>query len=322
MCTSLTMTTGNFYFGRNMDINFCFGEHIVITPRKFPLNFRMTESVSSHFAIIGMAAVIDDYPMYADGANEKGLCMAGLNFPGNALFTRTKDKHRTNIAPFELIPWVLGQCSSAAEAKKLLENTSIIDIPFSEKIPNSPLHWHIADSECSLVLECTHKGMQIYDDPVGVLTNNPPFDFHMQNLAQYLNLTVSRPENVFTDAAGVKPFGHGFGSIGLPGDFSPASRFVRTAFLRLNSVCDPDELSSVSQFFHLLDSSAVIRGSMSDSDYSTVYSCCMNADRGIYYYKTYSNSMITAVDINSRDLGGNALYEFPLRRQLQIHREG
>jgi choloylglycine hydrolase len=143
----------------------------------------------------------------------------------------------------------------------------------------------------------------------------------MTNLSLYLNLTVKRPENCFYHAAAVEPFGKGLGSFGLPGDFSPTSRFVKAAYLLLNSKCNPDEAGSVSQFFHLLDAVAVVSGSIVPpqvDSYTTTYSCCVNVTQGIYYYKTYTNNQISAVNLHHVNLDTGRLREYPLVQNPQV----
>ena len=321
MCTSIAMKTKDFYFGRNLDLEYQFGEQVVITPRNYAFAFRKAGEMKTHYALIGMATVIDGYPLYAEAANEKGLCIAGLNFPGNAYYPPEEAEGKANVSPFELIPWLLGQCASVKEARELLTRTHLIRIDFNEKTPLSPLHWHIADREESIVLEAMRDGMHIHDNPVGVMTNNPPFDFHMTNLSQYLNLTTDYPENRFHPQASLAPFGVGMGSIGLPGDFSPVSRFVKTVFLKLNSVSGEDEASSISRFFHLLDAVAMPDGIVQTKNgpYEfTSYSCCVNADKGIFYYKTYTNNQMTAVNMHRENLDGEMLRTFPLIREQQV----
>lgn len=324
MCIGIAMRNGGFYFGRNMDIDYEFGERVVITPRNYPFIFRRAGAMKHHYAMIGMAAVIDGYPLYAEAANEKGLCAAGLNFPGNAYYSSHEKRGRFNISPFELIPWLLGQCSTAAEAGKLLDSVNLIEIPFRSDIPLTPLHWLISDKTSSIVLESAHNGMHIYDNPVDVLTNNPTFDFHLTNLGQYLNLTTELPENCYSKKLGIRPFGRGLGSFGLPGDFSPASRFVKASYLLLNSDCDENENSCISQLFHILDSVSVVSGGIAPKDnmrYYTTYSCCINADKGIYYYKTYFNNQLTAVDMSTKNLDADSVMEFSLVREQQINFE-
>lgn len=322
MCTSIAWNNGDFYFGRNLDLEVPFGQQVVITPREHAFALRRAGRMARHYAMIGMGTVLNNCPLYAEAVNEKGLGIAGLNFPENAHYPPEEKPGAANITPFELPWWLLGQCATVGEVRALLERTHVIGIPFSERVPLSPLHWHIADRNGSIVLECCRDGMHIYDDPVGVLTNNPPFDFHMHNLCQYMNLTALWPENRFTDKVELRPFGRGLGAVGLPGDASPASRFVRAAFLKLNSVCDKEEQSSVAHLFHVLDAVAMTRGSViapGDEWEYTLYSCCVNADKGIYYYKTYGNNQITAVHLHNANLESEALAVFPLEMQQKIH---
>jgi len=317
MCTSIALRNGGFYFGRNMDIDFSFNEKIVITPRNYRFGFRRTGGIDRHYSMIGMASVSENYPLYAEAVNECGLAMAGLNFPGNAVYSETFREGVANISSFELIPWVLGQCDSVVQAKRLLMQTHIVGVPFSDDIPLAPLHWHIADGSASAVLEVMSDGIHVYDNPADVLTNNPPFEFHLYNLAQYVNLSVKVPESCLDGVA--LSFGKGLGSFGLPGDFSPASRFVKAAYLLKNSVCGKSEYENICQLFHLLDSVAVTCGSMPSEEYRTVYSCCMS-DRGVYYLKGYYSAETTAVDMFSEELDGDELiiFEFPENRQVNF----
>lgn len=322
MCTSIAFNTKDFYFGRNMDIGYNFGEQVVITPRNYQFKFKKEKSIAGHYALIGMASVMDNCPLYAEAANEKGLCMAGLNFPGYAYFGTEAVEGKSNITPYEIIPWVLAQCENVPQARELLKSVNMISIPFKEGLPVAQLHWHIADKNESIVLESTKTGLYVYDNPLNVLTNPPGFEFHLTNTAQYLNLRTDEPSNIFSEEKNIKPFGKGMGSIGLPGDFSPASRFVKAAYLLLNSQCNDDENSSIAHFFHLLDSVAVTDGAIviEDADkYITTYSCCINADKGEYYYKTYSNNQLTLIKLHNENLDGEALIAYPLVTEQQIN---
>lgn len=295
-------------------------EGVVITPRNFPFHFRKLNALEKHYALIGMAVTIDNYPLYYDATNEKGLSMAGLNFPGNADY-KPEAEGKDNVTPFEFIPWILGQCAAVEEARNLLEKMNLLNIPFSSGLPLSPLHWMISDREKSIVVESMKDGLQIYDNPAEVLTNNPPFDYHMTNLANYMGLTRETPENTFSKELKLETYCRGMGALGLPGDLSSASRFVRAAFTRLNSVSGETESESISQFFHILGSVAQQRGCVhiGNGQYEmTVYTSCCNTDKGIYYYKTYENSQITAVDMHRENLEGNALISYPLIQGQQI----
>lgn len=322
MCTSIAMTAGRFYFGRNLDLEVDFGQRVVVTPRNYPFTFRCGEGMAQHHALIGMAAVSEGYPLYADAANECGLCMAGLNFPQSAYYPTETADGKANISPFELIPWVLGHCATLSEARALLERTHLVAIDFSRSLRLTPLHWQIADKSGSLVLEMTREGMKLYDNPIGVLTNEPPFPFQLANLCHYLNLTPADPCGALT-SLGIPLFGRGLGSVGLPGDCSPTSRFVRAAYLLRNSVCEENEESeegALSQFFHLLDAVAMVRGSVKVDGKCEItrYSSCISAERGIYFYTTYENRGITAVDLWHEDLEGSELIEYPLQTRQTI----
>ncbi len=313
MCTAITLKTTDFYFGRNLDLHFHYNESVTITPRYFPFSFRNGERSESHYTIIGMATVADGYPLYYDATNEKGLSIAGLNFPDNAVY-HPESETKINVAPFELIPWILGKCSTVDEAEAEIKKINLWNVPFSEELPLSPLHWIVADKNRCITLEPLKEGMKIYDNPVGVLTNNPPFDYHMHNLANYINLTPNQPRNRFgTD---LRPYSLGMGAIGLPGDLSSASRFVRAAFVKSNSVSGNTEHESVNQFFHILGSVEQQKGLNRLPDGKceyTVYSSCCNSDKGIYYYTTYEDRQIVCVDMNNENLNGRNIVSYPLK---------
>lgn len=314
MCTCITYENGDFYFGRNLDLEYTFGEKVVVTPRNYPFSFQCLPAMDHHYAMIGMATVMEGFPLYAEAVNEKGVGIAGLNFPGNACY-KEKQEGKKNVAPFELIPWILGQCESAEQAEKLLENSNLLNHPFRKELPLSPLHWMVADRNKCIVIEAVEEGVRIYDNPYGVLTNNPPFPFYRMYMQHYRSLSAKTPECLFADQLSFKTYGQGMGAMGLPGDYSPASRFVKAAFLKWNSRSFREEEANVSQFFHILDGVSMVRGAVitpEGREDITTYSCCINGDRGIYYYKTYDNSQIHAVSLQREHLEGEKLKEYPL----------
>ena len=321
MCTSITYTTNDHYFGRNLDLEVSYNEQVTITPRNYPFVYRKVPKQESHYAIIGMAAVVDNYPLYYDATNEKGLSMAGLNFPGNAHFF-DEDPEKTNITPFEFIPWILSQCKNVEEARTLLADINLVNINFSEELPLSPLHWILADQETSIVIESVAEGLKIYDNPIGVLTNNPTFDYQLFNLNNYRSVSPTTPKNHFSDELDLSVYSRGMGGLGLPGDLSSASRFVKVAFTKLNSVKATTEQESVSQFFHILKSVEQQKGlcDVGNGQFEyTIYSSCCNVDKGIYYYTTYTNSQINAVDMTKEDLDSTELLTYPLIEEEQIN---
>lgn len=323
MCTAATYKTKDFYFGRTLDYDFSYGEEVVITPRNYPFHFVEQGDINAHYAMIGMSCVSDGYPLYHDAVNEKGLGMAGLNFVGNAAFWDTMEG-KDNIAQFEFIPWILCQCATVKEARVFVEKMNFLNISFSNELPLAHLHWIISDKEESITVEGVKDGIKIYDNPVGILTNNPPFDRQMFYLNNYMHLSAKSPVNTFAPGLDLKRYSRGMGAMGLPGDLSSQSRFVRAAFVKMNSVSGDGEKESVSQFFHILNAVDQQRGccELDDGKYEiTIYTSCCNADRGIYYYTAYDNHQITAVDMHRENLDGSGLIRYPLIKEEQIREQ-
>ena len=319
MCTAATYKTDSFYMGRTLDYERSYGDKITVTPRNYPFRFRCREDMPSHYAMIGMAAVMEDYPLYYEAFNEKGLGICGLNFVGNAHYFE-EVPGKDNITQFELIPWILGQCASVAQARKLIENLNLVRIPFLPTLPLAQLHWIIGDERETITLESQADGLHVYDNPVGVLTNNPPFPYQMFHLNNYRALSIDTPENGFgTD---LNAYSRGLGGLGLPGDLSSQSRFVRVAFTKLHSLSGSGEESSVSQFFHILGSVDQQRGlcRLGENEYEiTLYTCCCNVTKGIYYYTTYDNHQITALDMHRENLDETRLIAYEPIKDQQIH---
>lgn len=272
MCTAIKYDN---FFGRNLDL-WCHYESSVVITEAGRLNNR--------YPIMGMAAVVDGYPLYFDGMNDRGLAMAGLNFPGNAVYYPF-DKNKKNISPFELIPHIIGNFSSVASVKRELESVNVLDKPFSEKLPLSPLHWMISDKNESIVLETTAEGMRVYDDPHHILTNNPTFDIQSFNLRNYRNLCAEGKQGDYS---------LGMGALGLPGDLSSMSRFVRGDFYIKNS---PEGLGA-SHLFRLLWSVAMPKGAVitpEGSEEYTQYTCCCDLVNNKYYYTAYEDLNVKCV---------------------------
>ncbi|MBR4881019.1 MAG: linear amide C-N hydrolase [Clostridia bacterium] len=269
MCTAIKYEN---FFGRNLDL-WCHYDMKVIknTDNKYP--------------ILGMGIEENGYPLYFDGMNDKGLAMAGLNFPANAVYFPL-DKGKTNLAPYELIPYIIGNFESVDGVIKELKTTNILNRPFSTNIPLSPLHWMISDKNASIVLESTVKGIKIYTNPHNTLTNNPTFDIQCFNLENYKRLSVFSEEGDYS---------LGMGALGLPGDLSSMSRFVRAEFHLRNS---PKKLG-YTHLFRLLYSVAMPKGSVVTPDGSieyTQYSCCCDLENKRYYYTEYDNLSVRCIE--------------------------
>ena len=321
MCTAITFHTNRFYFGRTLDHDESYQEEVTVIPRRFPLPF--LQNKCEHFAIIGMAHISDGFPLMYDGFNEKGLAVAGLNFVGNAHYYDPVPE-KENIPCYALVPWILGQCASVGQVRRLLKRANITPQRFREDLPCAQLHWIIADKEQAITLESCRDGLHIHENPAGVMTNNPPFDQQMFHLQNFMGLSPKQPQNRFAEGLDLQHYSNGMGALGLPGDLSSQSRFVRAAFTRWNSRCADTEDSSVTQFFHIPGSVNQTNGCcelINGGFERTVYSSCCSCEAGIYYYSTYTNRQITAVDMNRCNLDDNELFRYPLVQAQQFHRQ-
>ena len=301
MCTAISMNFDGLYFGRTMDIEFNFDGKIVTAPRRFLFSEKNAEGLAVHYAVTGMARVVNGYPLFADAFNEAGLCMAALSFPQTAKYFDTSSAFSVNLSPFELIPHVLGKCANIKEAREELSKVRVVDVPFSKDVPNTPLHWIVSDKSGSLSVEPTDKGLVIYDNKMGVLTNEPPFPFHEKNIRLYSHLTA--------DSFKESGLGYGTGAVGLPGDWSSPSRFVKADFLRrtVGARRSATESECVDCFFSVLEALSVPRGAVRSEDgkpHFTQYSCCVDAKNSIYYCKTYGKISVFVYPVSKRLMEG------------------
>lgn len=323
MCTAVTYHGDGFYFGRTLDLEYCYREAVCVTARNYPFCFRGTDPMYHHYAMIGMAYVVDGYPLYYDGVNEKGVCIAGLNLPVSTRYFSFASGW-DNITSYELIPWILGQCANMEQVRELLGRIRLTDIPFREDVPLTPLHWMISDSQDCLVVESLEDGLHVYDNPVGVLTNEPAFPMQMVHLSNYMGVSHLPPKNEVCPGVELPVYSRGMGGIGLPGDWSSQSRFVRAAFTCNHVLPGKSQEESMEQFFHILSSVEQPEGCVQLEDgrwVKSVYTSCCNAEKGIYYYKTYENSTITGVDMYREDLESDRIISYPLCREQLIRME-
>lgn len=314
MCTAASFKNKNTYFGRTLDYEFSYGEKVTITPRNYPFEFRHLGLNNNHYAIIGMAHIHNDYPMYYDAMNEYGLGMAGLNFVGNAKYNEVIEG-KENVAQFEFISFILSTCKNVLEAKNKIKEINLVKTPYNEYYPAAKLHWILRDTNDCIVVEAMEDGLHIYDNKTGALTNNPPFNYQLENLKNYVSLNNDEPNKSFSFNEAF--YSRGMGSVGLPGDLTSQGRFVRVVYTAHFSVASPDENSSVNQFFHILESVWQTRGlcKINDKYEITIYASCMNLNEGIYYYKTYDNPQISAVYLKNENLNSSKIISYDLAKE-------
>ena len=317
MCTALTLTTNEGYhlFGRNMDIEYTFGQTPVVVPRNFKYQNKATgEMKNTKYGLIGMAVVVDNHPLLAEALNEKGLACAGLNFPASH-WEDENVEGKENIPPYDLILWITSNFETIEELRPHLDNINLVKKPFGENMPLPTLHWIVTDkSGKSIVIEKTKDSFRVFDNEVGVMTNAPSFDWHITNLHQYMGMRPTQPECPTWSDLKLIPLGQGTGGIGLPGDSSSPSRFVRVAFARAHAVTENKENSGIVEFFHILNNVAMVRGSVvtiEGKNDITQYTSCMCQEKGVYYYNTYNNNQINAIDMHKEDLDSDKLKIYP-----------
>lgn len=318
MCTAISYRSNQFYFGRTLDHDESYQEEVTVIPRNFPIP--RLDHPAHHYAIIGMAHIANDCPLLYDGCNEKGLAMAGLNFVGFARYGCPIDNAQ-NIPAYSLISCVLGSCSTVADARIYLESIHITNESFSKDLPSPHLHWIVADKQESITVEACVDGLHIHENPMGILTNNPPFEQQLLHLSNFMMLTEKPPRNQFPGRKDLPVYSNGMGAIGLPGDYSSQSRFVRASFLCGSAIRESTEIGCVTQFFHILDSVGQIDGccQLPNGNYEkTIYSSCCNCEAGIYYYTSYSNRQITSVHMHQCNLDSKQLFRYPLLLKQRI----
>ena len=303
MCTAISSIGKDrkkHLFGRTLDVECSFGESVIITPRKFRINMRHGADICEHAAIIGIGIVREGIPLYYDAMNEHGLCAAALNFPQSAVYHEPQ-RDSLNIASFELIGYVLAKCQNTNEVAEMLVGANITNDSFSVELGATPMHWMVSDKSGSIVLEPREDGLMIHKNPYGVLTNEPPFEQQCTSIADFLHLSASPPINTLYPQAPIKPYSNGMGAIGLPGDFSSRSRFVRAVFLSAHTVADGRKIGEIMRFFGVMDSLRVPRGVVKNSkgrDHFTVYTSCADSEDKVYYFSTCACRDICAVRLS------------------------
>ncbi len=319
MCTAVFTNKNGCYFGRNLDVFGSYGEKVIITPMNYVFRFSDGTVLENHYAIIGMAVESEGVPLYFDGANSCGLSIAGLNFPGKCVYNSTVEG-KVNVASYEFISRVLCLCKDIEEAKRLAGTMNITKNAFSPRLSPTPLHWIISDRTGSVTVEQTEDGLKVYDNPFGILTNSPEFAFHSENIRNYRHLSNTNPKGSFCDRDELKCISNGMGTMGLPGDYSSTSRFVRAFYVKETSVFEGSEEDKVSQFFHILYSVIHSKGCVkSEEGYEyTSYSSCINCDEMIYYFTTYSDMSVRAVNMKKENLSDDRLIKYDIKSTNKI----
>lgn len=312
MCTGVRFSDGqgNMYFGRNLDWSTPYGQKVIITPRGYKYQTAFLGENKKSPALIGMGIVAENTPLYFDCANENGLAIAGLNFPGYAKYEDAPIDGKTNVAAYEFPLWMVLNFDTVDEAEKALRNVAIVAKPINDQYPVSQLHWIVGDAKRSIVVEYTANGMEIFENDVDVLTNQPSYDWHKENLRNYMNLSPQMPKEVEWGKAKVTAFGSGSLMRGIPGGFYSTDRFIRAAYLNTHYPVQSGEAANVSRLFHTLTGVAMIDGgaAMEDGAFEkTIYTGGYSAATQTYYYNTYENPAIKSVALKEQQFDSTEL---------------
>jgi choloylglycine hydrolase len=286
------------------------------TPRGTGLTYK------AKYAALGVIAF--DEPAIVDGMNEKGLSVGVFYFPHYAGYADASAQNA--LSPLDFSNWLITQFASVDEIKRALPSVSIVPTVYKQWGPAAPpFHYVVyeASGRC-IVIEPVAGQLVVHDNPLGVVTNSPTFDWHLTNLNNFVHLS---PFNVAPKRiAGVDfvPFGQGSGMIGLPGDFSPPSRFVRAALFSLDALATPDNRTAVLQAFHLLNQFdmpvGIIRekvGAVLRTD-RTLATAVRDPKSLTYYFRTYEDQSIRSVDLKKFDPNGSQLLRCSVRSEQPI----
>ena len=294
MCTAIRFN--EYFFGRTLDFERSFGEQMLVLPRETV----GLMDCKSRYAMMGIGVLCDGGAMLFDGVNEWGLASAALNFSGYACYGSVGG--RADIGAGGLISLVLGLCRSVGEAREMLGGINIT----RDGQGSAPLHWMVSDGREAMVVEAVAEGIRLYDNPVGVLTNAPDFVYHMTRLGDIAHLSP---------ASRLADYSRGMGAIGLPGDFSSASRFLRAAFICRHGTMPDDTDLGVNIAFDILSSLSVPRGCVithgGEAAY-TRYTSVINMSTPTYYLTTATCRTVHRLRLTDRLINGSEIQRLAL----------
>tara|TARA_R100000027_G_scaffold18279_2_gene13130 strand:+ start:6935 stop:7897 length:963 start_codon:yes stop_codon:yes gene_type:complete len=279
----------------------------------------------SDYAVIGMAALNQDFVV--DGINEKGLVGGILYFPGFAEYTSPDEADASKaVAPWEFLTWALGTCSSVEEIKAKIDEVQVIGlkVPGPNFIP--PFHYTFHDAEGkSIVIEPTGGELKVFDNPFGVMTNSPTFDWHLTNMRNYVKLSPENVDSFTVKGTKVDSFGQGSGWLGIPGDPTPPSRFIRALAFSMTPEPEPSGIKSVRLAEHVMNNFDIPYGSIrpagkpkkGEFDY-TQWTAIVDIENRLYYIKTYNNQMLQSISFDDFDLEGEVAVKAPIADDLSV----
>jgi len=328
-CTSFVVPTsdGGVVYGRTMEMGFPLKSAAIVIPRGYAMTALGAGGKpgamkwTGKYAAVGLNAF--DMPVLIDGVNEKGLAGGALYFPdyvGYADPAKADPAH--SLAEWDFIGWALTNFATVAEVKAALSGISVVGVADPNLGVVPPLHYTLHDaSGASLVVEPVDGVLKVYDNPLGVMTNSPPFDWHLTNLRNYVKISPVNAPPLHVGGEVIPPIGQGSGLLGIPGDPTPPSRFVRALGYALSAEKKPSGIESVRAAEHILNNFDIPRGWVRPGDASawelTQWSTIADLVNRRFYVKTYDDQVLRSIDLMSLDLDAKTIVTAPLSPQLE-----
>lgn len=319
-CTGIKLKAkdGSFVTGRTLE----FGVPVDISAAVIPAGYEFVGSTpqgpglkyTAKHAVVG--AIAFGNPAIMDGLNAAGLAVGTFYFPGFAEYaTVTAENQSKALSPVEFANWVVTQFATVEEVKAAL--SSVVIAPTVTKGWGStvaPFHYIVYDKTGKgMVIEPIGGKLVTHDNPIGTFTNSPNFDWHMTNLRNFINLSTLNAKPITYDGVVFSSFGQGSGMVGVPGDFTPPSRFVRAAIYSATAVPSENVGEAVFQAFHILNQFDIPKGVARDVDGGKTYydmtlmTCIKDPQSLRYYFKTYEDQSIKVIDLTKFDQNAKAI---------------
>lgn len=294
MCTTIGFSyTDGVVFGRTLEMGVKIDHHIVYVPKD---NEKFIEargaSYTTKYAVLGTGFF--HMPPLADGINEEGLMGSNNLLPGYATFAKEEVEGKINVIGSHAFGYLLSRCKSIEEVREEAKKISVMQYGKSKEDASTPMHLYFTDTSGNgLVLEPVDGELIAYDNPYGALTNAPEFPWHVTNLRNYIHLQPENVEDNQLNGVTLSKFGEGSGMVGLPGDFTPPSRFVRASSFVSNTPKNLDRQAAILQGFRILSQSDIPTGAVIDplegNNDETLYTSMMDTEKKAYFIKCHDN---------------------------------